>query len=265
MLSNGTLSIRQFVDAWQVFAEPSPGRSVSSQSGLEMIFAGVPIAFFNVGILSGQNISADQLRASAETASDWASKSGLPWMLIVTQEALAADTDAGAVLDDCGYAAAMPLYGMLAQSVGPVERMPDGLELKLADDDATCTAIMAVNSAAYAMPLDAANEVWGKAAFWKNHVEVLGSVGVEPVSSAAVMKVSGHRYVALVATAPGQQRKGYADAAMRYALEIARQRDGDLPTFLHATEAGRPVYERMGYETIAHHMAYMEKEFLEGH
>jgi GNAT superfamily N-acetyltransferase len=265
MAANFNLSIQQFVDAWQVFAEAAPARSASSQPGLELIFAGVPISFFNAGVLTKQGISADQLRACAETARDWASKSGLPWMLIVTQEALATDTDAGAVLDACGYALAMPLYGMVTQSVTPISRMPDGLALRVADDDATCAAIMAVNSAAYAMPLDAANDVWGKAAFWTDHVEVLGSVGSESVSSAAVMKVSGHRYVALVATAPGRQRKGYADATMRYALEIARERYGNLPTFLHATEAGCPVYERMGYETVANHVAYMEKRFLEGH
>jgi len=34
---------------------------------------------------------------------------------------------------------------------------------------------------------------------------------------------------------------------------------------LHATEAGRPIYERMGYATIASHTAYLEKRFLDGH
>jgi ribosomal protein S18 acetylase RimI-like enzyme len=159
----------------------------------------------------------------------------------------------------------MPLYGMLAQRVGPVDRMPEGLELKVANDEAACTAIMDVNSAAYAMPLGAANDVWGKAAFWKDHVEVLGSVAGQPVSSAAVLNVTGHRYVALVATAPGCQRRGYADAAMRHVLEVSRERHGDIPTFLHATEAGRPVYERMGYETVANHVAFMDKKFLGAH
>jgi hypothetical protein len=34
---------------------------------------------------------------------------------------------------------------------------------------------------------------------------------------------------------------------------------------LHATDAGRPVYERMGYTTISTHTLLMEKRFLEGH
>jgi hypothetical protein len=32
-----------------------------------------------------------------------------------------------------------------------------------------------------------------------------------------------------------------------------------------ATDAGRPVYARMGYHTIAAHTAFIETRFLEGH
>jgi ribosomal protein S18 acetylase RimI-like enzyme len=77
--------------------------------------------------------------------------------------------------------------------------------------------------------------------------------------------VDGHRYVAMVATEPGQQRRGYADAAMRHALEMSAQAHGELPTVLHATEAGRPVYQRMGYTTLATHTIFIEKRFLDGH
>jgi predicted acetyltransferase len=79
------------------------------------------------------------------------------------------------------------------------------------------------------------------------------------------MMVDGVRYVAMVATDPAHRRRGYADAAMRRALEIAADRHGDVLTVLHATDAGRPVYERMGYAPISTHTLLMEKHFLEGH
>ena len=77
--------------------------------------------------------------------------------------------------------------------------------------------------------------------------------------------VDGQRYVALVATDPTHQRRGFADAAMRQALANAASVHGETPTILHATDAGRPVYERMGYESISTHTLLMEKRFLEGH
>ena len=79
------------------------------------------------------------------------------------------------------------------------------------------------------------------------------------------MMVDGIRYVALVATNPDHQRRGYAEAAMRRALEMAAAVHSDALTVLHATEAGRPIYERMGYRPIARHTLYMEKRFLVGH
>jgi predicted acetyltransferase len=77
--------------------------------------------------------------------------------------------------------------------------------------------------------------------------------------------VDGYRYVALVATDPAHQRRGYADATMRRALEVAAEQHGGAPSFLHATEAGRPVYERMGYAAVTTHTIFIEKRFLEGH
>lgn len=76
-------------------------------------------------------------------------------------------------------------------------------------------------------------------------------LGGEAVSCTGVMMVDGCRYVGFVATLPGHQRKGYADAVMRRALEVAAERHGEAETVLHATAAGRPVYERMGYEVIS--------------
>ena len=48
------------------------------------------------------------------------------------------------------------------------------------------------------------------------------------------------------------------------ALDVAARTQGECPTALHATDAGRPLYSRMGYETIATHTAFLEKRFLGG-
>ena len=159
----------------------------------------------------------------------------------------------------------MPWRGMRGGGGGGAESAPEGLELRLADDEATSEAVVKINSAAYGMDLSAGREAIGRARFWGEHVGVVGMRGEEAVSCTAVMMVDGYRYVAFVATQPGHQRKGYADAAMRRALEVAAERHGELPTVLHATAAGKPVYERMGYEVISEHTIYMEKRFLEGH
>ena len=68
----------------------------------------------------------------------------------------------------------------------------------------------------------------------------------------------------MVATDPAQNRRGYAEAAMRHALQAAAEAHGELPSVLHATEAGRPLYERMGYATLSRHTFFIDQAFLDG-
>ena len=259
------LSIRQFIDAWQVICAKSPSSAVVAADGVQYVFSGIPIAFFNIALPTGRDITADTLRTHARAACEFASRHNVPWFFVVTQEGLAPGTDAAAVLDSCGLAPIMPLTGMLAERVAPATTVPAGLELTVADDDDGFSAVIDVNAIAYDMELDASKPLIGRRAFWTDHVAVLGTTGGKPASSAAVLMVDGRRYVALVATDPGQQRRGYAEAAMRRALEHAAALHGERPTVLHATAAGRPIYARMGYETIANHSVFMEKRFLSAH
>lgn len=259
------LSVRQFSGAWRLMCTGAAGHATAAAAGMEYIFGGCPIPFFNVAFPTGRDISADALRSHGEHAHAWASDKGVPWMFVLTHEALAPGTDASAILDGCGYAPAMALTGMIAQQVGPVTKVPDGLELTVPADDDACGAVLDVNGLAYAMDLEAGKPLVGTRAFWADHFPVLGLTDGKPACSAAVMMVDGYRYVALVATDPAQQRRGFADAAMRRALELSAHAHGDRPTVLHATDAGRPIYERMGYESISTHTIFMEKAFLEGH
>jgi hypothetical protein len=186
-------------------------------------------------------------------------------MFVVTQEQLTPGTDCMAILDGCGFSPLMSLTGMVAHQVTVVGRVPSELELVIPDDDTGCAAILDVNSAAYGANLDPGKPVWGCHQFWRDHSAVLGMASGQPVSSAAVMVVEGHHYVALVATTPNRQRNGFAAAAMYHALEVSRRKHGDWPTFLHATEAGRPVYQRMGYRAVSSHALFVDKKILESH
>ena len=241
-----------------------PRCKTATGDGIEYIFGGVPIAFFNVALVTARSVSGPALASIGRAATAWAADKDVPWMFVVTHETLEAGVDATEVLSPCDLVPMMPLTGMLAQQVQRATSIPPGLKLTVPDDDDGCSAVLDVNALAYAMLLDAGKDLVGKRSFWKDHVPVLGLVKDTPACSAAVMMVEGHRYVALVATDPAQQRRGYGEAAMRHALQVAADRHGERPTFLHATEAGRPIYERMGYEPVSTHTVFMEKRFI-GH
>ena len=50
--------------------------------GLECIFAGIPVAFFNVGLVTEHQVSADALRTHGERACSFAAEKGVPWLFI---------------------------------------------------------------------------------------------------------------------------------------------------------------------------------------
>lgn len=256
-------SISQFRDAWRLMCGACPGYVAATTGGVDYIFSGLPIPFFNAAIVGAHGISRDALTTMGRQACDWAADKAVPWMFIVTHEALATGVDASTALENVGLTTLLPLTGMRAQRVGPPAS--NGLQLEIPDDEAGCGAVVDVNSAAYGVPLDACKPILGTPSFWASHIPALGRVDGNPVASAAVLMVEGYRYVALVATRPDQQRRGYADAVMRHALDVAATRYGEKPTTLHATDAGRPIYARMGYDALATHTAFIETRFLEGH
>jgi GNAT superfamily N-acetyltransferase len=222
-----------------------------------MLFSGLPIPFFNVGVVTGEVASETELGSLARDACGWAANKAVPWFLLVTDGALAGKVDAAATLKEYQLTPAMKLTGMLAEDVAPLAKAPEGLDLRVAHDDESSAEVLRVNEAAYGMGMQAAIEHFGSYAFWKDHFAVVGRIGGKPVSSSSVMMVDGYRYVAFVATHPEYQRRGYADAAMRRSLDAAAEVHGRTPTILHATEAGRPVYARMGYTPISTHTFFL--------
>jgi GNAT superfamily N-acetyltransferase len=259
------LSIQQFAQAWRLMCAGAPGKSLARGESVEYVFSGCPIPFFNIALLTARGISADDLKSRAREACAWASDKQVPWLFMVTHEGLGPDLDAAALLDDCELAPLMPLTGMLTQSVTPSAKAPANVELSVPRDDARCSAILDINAAAYGMDFGAAKDLIGTSSFWANHIPVIGAVSGTPVVTASVLMTDNCRYVALVATDPAWQRRGLAEAAMRRALELSAAVHGERPTLLHATEAGRPVYERMGYRAISRHTIFMEKRFLAEH
>ena len=75
------LSISHFIDAWRTLCEGAAGYAEEGVDGVHYVFSGLPIAFFNVALVTGRNVSATALSASGRQACEWASKQGVPWLL----------------------------------------------------------------------------------------------------------------------------------------------------------------------------------------
>lgn len=248
-------SNRQLTAAWQSWARRCPSPVIANAEGLDIAFCGVPIPFFNFAVPDSPIRNWEALTKHVETAAAYGTEAGVPWMMPLCHQLLPGPPEeARGVMESAGMLAAMPLTGMIADALTPSRASE--LEFRQALDPETRAMIVELNSRAYDMSMEEGAGPLSAARMWDDEFGVVGFLEGQPVTAAATMNVEGRRYVCWVATLPQFQRRGFAGAVMRRSLELAADKMGPVRTVLHATEAGRPVYERMGYRAVAGYTVY---------
>ena len=106
------------------------------------------------------------------------------------------------------------------------------------------------------MPLSWFREVFDSDSVWERFAAYVGYFDGEPVSTTAVVAGGGAIRIYNVATVPNEQRRGFGEATMRYALAEARRTHAFEPLILQSTPVGLRLYQRMGFRTIARVAVY---------
>lgn len=253
-----------FIGAWEVLGKGSPA-SESRRGGLiEVSWCGYASPFFNLAVTCRPPASLKEFEDAVVETSAWAAERHCPWLLAVCHETLnGLLPEAERALGKLGFTPMMPLTGMEAYELTPPARSrPGGAWLTEAYGE-TGGHVIRLNEAAYQVELGQPGSMALERPGWWQAPERMATVLLpngDPASCAAVLGVDGLRYAALVATLPAEQRKGYAEFAMRDVLERSRAAGLGQRMYLHATAAGRPVYERMGYRTTAEYTVYVKNQ-----
>jgi len=235
-----------FTDAWKLMTGRLPAPQFKQADGIVSCFCDVPSFFFNVWIPTAPSqtpeafeslLSAGAARAqsAAHVAGGVVREDWLPpeWRELAAKQ---------------GFAPAVPLTPMEAEDLAPPRRpQPPELEIRPVVNDAGAREIALLNADAYGMPHEMFGAISTMALWAPDSLGFVGYAGGKPVSATGVFPVADTVYVAMVATAPDVQGKGYAEAVMRHAVIEGQKAMGVKRTTLHATDAGRPVYTAMGY------------------
>jgi len=179
------------------------------------------------------------------------SRPGLVWLF---EELLSpsARSELPAAAERAGLSLSLTGFGMAGDILPIPEPSHPSLRFVRVTTDDQLTAYADLNSRAYGMPLEAGRDGLGGSVLWKSGIYAyLGLENDVPVSAAATLPTNGCLFLALVATAPDAQRKGYGEATVRKALFEGAKATGLTRTVLHATMAGAPIYQRIGYRKIA--------------
>src|SRR5260221_8380599 len=134
---------------------------------------------------------------------------------------------------------ALPITGM-AGDILPLEKsLHSSLQIKRITDQAGLLDYADVNCEAYGFPLEWGRSGLSGSTLWTEKAySFLGYENDRAVSAASAIVNDGCLYLALVATRPDVQRKRYAEAIVRHALQAAHEATGLKRAILHATDAG---------------------------
>ena len=253
-------SVEQYASVWKALVADRPGVDLTDRPGLSVSWADSPFPFWNAVFLTEQLADARLLRARLVEAAAYVRGKRQSGLIYVCDEFLSGAAKEGLpdALVQAGLDFAMPITGM-AGDILPLATPPHpGLRIERVTDAIALEAYADINCEGYGFPLEwgraglAGSTLWTRAAH-----SYLGYEGDRAVSAASAVAHDGRLYLALVATRPDAQRKGYGEAVVRRALQAGHKATGLTRTILHATDAGAPVYGRVGYRRAATFLTYM--------
>lgn len=242
-------NVRLLIDAFGLMVSRFPGHKIEHSGSVATLFADVPLSFFNMSILDRPLMEAavflDALALARSRAKAYRHPS------LVGLCAAWAPSNWEDLTAEAGLRPALNMTGMAADCLLPARREPPVLEYRLASDAAPARDLARISALAYGMPVEEF-ECVAHPLLWKgNMFGVVGYAEGRAVTCAAAFPVADTIYVAFVATLPEAFGKGYAEAAMRRAIELAQAAVGQRRIWLHASDAGRPLYHSMGFESGA--------------
>lgn len=216
----------------------------TSTSDVLSVHSDIPFPMFNA--VGHARFGADAERRTREVAAEFIDR-GLPWLWWLTPSGNAPGTEE--VLTGLGLHH-QPIPGMHRPlDEAPAVPLPDGVTLELVP--ASDTAFIDTLLAGFGMPelvrepLARLEEVFAPG----DYVSLLARLDGVPVGCGSGFVHDGVLGVYNIATLEEARGRGIGYAVTAALLAEGRRR-GCRHTVLHATEAGRPVYERLGFETV---------------
>jgi len=238
-----------FVSTWQGYAERFPSGEQQTHSEMEIAFAGIAVPLFNLAFpKSRAELSREEFeRLQGEFGKILKPRGVLGIMFLRT----------GQVEKNSGIEAMFRMPGMVARELLPPKRAVGEFVIREVAGAAMAEDIARLNVVCHEMELkDVAEltcaQVWGG----PNHGFLLYKDGLA-VAGGSASFVEGISYIGWMATLPEYRGRGYAEALLRHMDAFIRRRYGVIETVLHATEMGRPVYERMGFQAVDEYAAYL--------
>jgi GNAT superfamily N-acetyltransferase len=243
-------SLHQFVTVWKLIGKPFAEVDLGDRPGLSIAWPDTNFPFYNAVFLTEPLSCAEVVQGRVKEAAAYMRARQNWGLFVVCLDNLSgtAKENLPAILNQEKFVQTFPMTGM-AGDILPLEAPGHpALRFERISDDATIQDFVQLNCVSYDVPVDKSHSLLKDRTLWRE--QAYGFVAYEankPVATATAIISEGCVFLFLVATAPEARRKGYGEAVVRHALQTAHEATGISRTVLHATQAGYPLYLRLGY------------------
>jgi GNAT superfamily N-acetyltransferase len=231
-----------FVDAWRLMADVVPGGATSACDGLALAATGLNISGCNTAMALRLP---DDPQVALEHAVRFFGARNLPWVLYAG-DATAVALGPHALAAGLRRSYPEPAMFLLPEDVQSGPDIP-GLAIEVVRDSRSMDVYRATAARGFGGTEDGF-------AIWAN-AHLLGTPGLrfflglmdgEPVATSCVYALHGIATINMVSTVKSHRRQGIGEAMTWRAIHDGLD-DGCAVAFLHASEMGHPVYQRMGF------------------
>jgi ribosomal protein S18 acetylase RimI-like enzyme len=233
---------RSIGDALDLFFRASPNHQICRLPGAVLALSGEPVADLNYMAVGAGPDPAARLREYAALVH----ARQLPVLVMLSAPVAAALVP---VAQELGltHAGSVPLMTHDGQGMGRPDRQVSVTQVESVADLRTATSVMA---RAFSLPEDAVQRAWGPALLDAPGVAIFLAYREDlPVSAVATVRHGTVVGIWCMATIPEHQRRGTGRSLLAQVM-AQHQAAGARLFYLVATEAGYPLYERLGFRTV---------------
>lgn len=248
-------SLERMIGVWRRLALERQGSWFIQDDNLVSCWASSPLKFMNIIFIVKDCGQTHPLFDSLLKASAVLRTKPEPGLVLVVEEQLSV-SDRSTLLETAKTAGLAPtagLWGMQCNEIVSCNFEHTEFDIRQITGSQAIDMIAEMNGAAYQIPSESVRGAFsGSAILERESMVFAGFERGIPVSVAVTFAEDDVVYLALVATKPSAQRKGYGTATVQRALSEGRRVFGLEKFALHATADGFGIYERLGFSAVAH-------------
>jgi len=241
------------------FGKATGNGDVRALDRSEVVYSGLDYGVFNIAFLTKTVGSAQEFAAILNQCGTYYSERKVRWSFWLCEDLVepAVRRRCRDSFTSMGMRQISQAPGMVASLLPPPPRALPELDCRPVEDASTRFAFAELTSVCFDIPFSIARAIYEPERAWMGDYRgFVGYVRGRPVSMVALVRAEGALGIYSLGTLPDYRRRGFGEAVLRAALGERHERQLMV---LESTEAGYPLYRRLGFRDAARFSVFLTR------